>query len=151
MKNMLILSGCSGSGKSTLAKKIKEKFDNENEVFWILSTDEFWGKEYNFDAKKLGQAHQWNQKRCKDLCEIGRNVIIDNTNLTFKEIEVYLDIAKEFGYWVSSVRPANEWSSNPSECFNKNVHSVPQKVIEAQCARQQWNLQEQITRYMIDN
>lgn len=151
MKNMILMSSPSGSGKSTLAKKIKEKYETNNEVIWILSTDEYWGKGYEFDHKKLGEAHHWNQKRCKDFCELGRSVIIDNTNLTFREIQVYLDIAKEFGYFVSLVRPCNEWGGSSVGCFEKNVHNIPREVIDNQFNRVEANLEERIVRYMYES
>lgn len=145
MKIMLLLHGITGSGKSTLANKIKQKYKD----IVVLSTDEYWGKDYNFDVKKLSVAHLWNHKRCKDYCELGHDVLIDNTNLTFKEIEVYLDIAKEFGYWVDLISTNTEWNRNVEECFSRNKHRVPKQVIERQLNRLDITLKEQIIRWIL--
>lgn len=142
------MSGAPGAGKSTLARTIQSKYPKDE--FFILSTDDYWGPEYDFEISKLRGAHIWNQKRCKDYCELGRNVIIDNTNTTFKEVENYLDIAKEFGYWVSVVRPTTDWAVNAEACYNKNVHGVPYETVLRMVKRLDWDLEKKVLEYMIN-
>src|SRR5690554_3682343 len=108
MKTMWILRGCAGSGKSTLATNLSRKL----EQCCVLSSDDYftYDNSYMFDISMLGAAHSWNQWRTRKLCELGRtNIIIDNTNTTFREIKPYVDIAKEFGYKIKIIEPDTPW------------------------------------------
>jgi NEDD4-binding protein 2 len=79
-KTLYILRGISGSGKSYLSKQIIKEHDGKGEIF---STDDYFMKDgkYVFDGKKLGIAHDWNQKRSFEAMKKGITpIIIDNTN-----------------------------------------------------------------------
>lgn len=96
-KQLILMRGITGSGKSTLAQQLV----GSGEIF---STDDYFmvdGK-YKFDATKLGFYHKQNVERSKEAMARGVSpVVIDNTNLTLKDMRPYLDLAKEFGYSVS--------------------------------------------------
>ena len=63
-----------------------------------------------FDAKKIGQAHQWNQQRAKDAMAKGISpVVIDNTNTTLKEMYSYVSLGKKFNYEIKFLEP--DWHS----------------------------------------
>ena len=136
-KKFYILRGLPGSGKSTLAKKLAGL---QGQIF---STDDYWflsdSNTYNFDIKKLGEAHQWNQRR--SLSAFNANIpiiIIDNTNTTVKEMKGYIshiDKAKEKGYTVSIEEPKTDWAFNIDVLCEKNTHNVPRHVIEAMVKR----------------
>lgn len=133
------MRGLPGSGKSYTVNQLVEK-DN------IFSTDDFWGEDYNFDIKKIGIAHGWNQKRAKKAMESGISPIaVDNTNTCWKEIKNYVAFAEEFGYDVIYKEPESEWwnrmlpiieSDNQFQkeveaCFleSRNQHNVPKVAI----------------------
>jgi len=105
-KTLWIMQGIPGSGKSTLAKVIADKVGGT-----IFSTDDFWYQkngnttEYDFDPGKLGVAHQWNQQRTvKEMAAPDSgDIIIDNTNITRKDAEPYMVMAKIFDYDVQVV------------------------------------------------
>ena len=145
MKNLIILQGAQGSGKSTLAKKIQTKYPE----FQIISTDEYWGPDYNFEMSKLGIAHRWNQDRCRNLCISGCSIIVDNTNKNMKEIKPYLDLAKEYGYFVTVMRPNNPWSYDAVQCFQRNTHKVPLETIQRTISNTDMCLQEKVNDYMV--
>jgi len=92
MNTVYIMRGIPGGGKSFVAKTLAPKKD-------IFGTDDFWGEDYNFDIKKLGIAHKWNQKRVADAMESGLypTIVVDNTNITAKEMKSYVDNAEKFG------------------------------------------------------
>src|SRR3954463_3476877 len=101
------MQGIPGSGKSTLAKVIADRNDAI-----VFSTDDFWIHRvehdviYDFDAKRLGEAHRWNQQRCAEemASKDGGNIVIDNTNIRRKDAQVYQTLASVFDYDVVVVR-----------------------------------------------
>jgi len=93
-KTMYIMRGVPGSGKSTLAHNIAPKE-------CIFSTDDFWGPLYEFDITRLGEAHRWNEQRVKDAALANLTpIVVDNTNILKRAVDVYVEIAKENGYTV---------------------------------------------------
>ena len=125
MKKVYILRGVSGSGKSTFIKKLPK-----NRV--VHSTDKFFYKKgkYKFDVKKLGIYHQKNfEEFVKSLKKGKKNIVIDNTNLRYKNVKKYVTEAKKNGYRVILVdfKPKSAlWH------YKRNVHSVPKYVIKRQ-------------------
>lgn len=84
-----ILRGYPGSGKSYLAEQLSKE-DNTK----IVSADYFWidsSGRYNFDVAKLSEAHSFCFDQFKNCVNSGINVIVDNTNLKYKDIHKYID------------------------------------------------------------
>lgn len=152
MKKLIIMRGIPGSGKSYIAKQLVPADK-------IYSTDDFWGPNYNFDITKLFQAHMWNQRRVETAMNSGYELIaVDNTNVTWKEIKPYYELAKKYGYEVEYKEPTSPWwnetvnaiRSNDliklNECvdilFTKNTHNVPRTTIEKMVNR--WQLTESL-------
>lgn len=133
---MIVLRGLPGSGKSTFAKELAQK---ENAV--ILSTDDIITAHdyYIFSPDYLGLAHKLNQAKAEECCKRGRNVIIDNTNTTLKEVQPYFDIANKYKYEFELQEMNLEWSWDVNECFKRNSHSVPLDVIKRMRSRYQSN------------
>lgn len=150
--SIVLLVGASGSGKSTLAQKLVE----DGEMYWysaaIYEADEYFIRPdslYDFDQKLLGRAHKWCQdslecslKNHKEYCEkypdesfkpIHR--IISNTNTTIKEMKPYWLLAQKYDHKVQIIRTSTPWSSDPEECFKRNVHRVPEDAIRSQLSR----------------
>jgi predicted kinase len=98
---MIIMRGIPGSGKSTAANELKQVLlaVGAREV-GIFSTDDFWYREksgiYDWDAKKIGVAHNWNQTRVKNAIAAGMHVIVDNTNLDGFALMPYFDMAARY-------------------------------------------------------
>jgi predicted kinase len=107
-QRLYIMQGIPGSGKSTLARTIQDQLmaDTLRSVSSvILSTDEYWGENYEFDPSKLGETHAWNQRRCVEWMQSKTSYIfVDNTNIKKSHAEPYIVLAEVFGYEVTVVR-----------------------------------------------
>ena len=127
-KIVILLRGASGSGKSAVAEFIANTYKNDN--FAICSADDFLIKDgqQNFDAQKLGLAHNYcyeKFERSLSYCDL---IILSNTNTRNSEIIPYLDLAAKHGYTVFSLVVENLHG-------NKNLHGVPEKTLLAQAER----------------
>ena len=121
MPNCIILRGLPGSGKSSLAQELDLQ---------IVSADRyFWTKEgYKFDAALLSRAHQ----ACFDefvayLCD-GRSVLVDNTNITKKEYQRYLDYARKHNHTIQIITVETDLTDE--QLAARNVHGVPAETIK---------------------
>ena len=84
---------------------------------------------YTWNVKDIGTAHGWSQRKCrrfmeKQVCQI----VIANTSTTEKEMQPYVDLAKQFGYRVFSVIVESRHN-------NKSIHNVPESTLEKMRAR----------------
>lgn len=151
LKRMLILSGPAGSGKSTLCQKFVEEAKSQGMNVTVHSTDNFWMKngKYVFDRQRLGIAHGWNQsqaeKSCLDEVDV---IIIDNTNLTWKEVLPYARLAKDNGYQVEIHIPDNAFYLTAEELAKRNTHGVPLESIRAMVNRWDRDMSRQLAHYM---
>ncbi|ELU04303.1 hypothetical protein CAPTEDRAFT_117145 [Capitella teleta] len=136
-KVMVILRGPPGSGKSTIAREIQ--FEGV-----VLSTDEFFVKpngQFQYDFTKIGDAHQWNQQRAKESCEVGRNpIVIDNTNSQAWEMKYYVALADEHMYHIEIMEPSTQWKYKPKELAKRNTHGVTLETIVRMLDRYERNI-----------
>lgn len=135
-RELYILRGVSGSGKSTMAKEIVSGHSS----YLVCSADEFFVNkqtgEYEFDPKKLRQAHTWCKTRAELAMELGvETVVIDNTNTQKWEYQSYLDMAKIFKYDIKIIKVGQLDESNLKVYANRNKHGVPLDVIRKQAGR----------------
>jgi len=140
MNKVIYLSrGPSGSGKSF---EIKKYVPSGN----IFSTDDFWGSDYKFDASKLAQAHQWNQQRTEEAMKQNISPIgVDNTNLSWWEIEPYAKMAKKHKYDIKFIESTSPWWNEFKETGDvdkliytlkqKNQHNVPEEALKRMLQR----------------
>ena len=145
------MRGIPGSGKTYTARTLAPS----NQIF---STDEYWGPEYKFDITKLFIAHNWNKERVqKAMVDEVTPIVVDNTNVTQREMSPYIVMAKRYGYFFQFVEPTSWWwleflkdlKLNPSDVdkhikyFAKiNVHKVPEQVIKNMISK--WQFTENI-------
>jgi predicted kinase len=124
-KIAIIMRGISGSGKSTVAKMISEAFNGS-----VHSTDSYFIGEsgvYSFDPKKLGENHTLNQQAFKNSLSTGVPVVIcDNTNVKNWEMEAYVKVAKDAGYWIVYMTMPHP---DPKVAVKRNSHGVPEFAI----------------------
>ena len=116
-KILYIVRGMPGSGKTTLANSLGSI---------VYSADDYFINnlgEYNFDHSKLGLAHQHCFNRTKDAMKKHfPRIFVANTFTTEKEIQPYIDLAKEMGYTFFSIIVENRNNT-------KNIHDVPEETI----------------------
>jgi hypothetical protein len=137
---VIILIGESGSGKSTWVAKDIEKNPRH---FRICSADNYFydsDGEYHFDPAQLGHAHS----AClHDFLSALTNpymdvVYIDNTNTTLVEIAPYMAIAQAHN---CDVRVIVMEGGGVGEFAQRNVHGVPEEVVERQALQIRETLQ----------
>ena len=119
---LIIVRGLPGSGKSTFAQTFPFTVHLEADMFFLNDVGE-----YKFDSQLLGRAHTWCQETTKILLRSGNSVIVSNTFTTMKEINPYLDIAKNIkGCTVEVYRTTKNYGS---------VHNVPKEAIQRMADR----------------
>lgn len=134
-KVMVVMRGCSGSGKSYKANNILSQcYKNANDDEFIFGSDKYFINKhtghYKFNRFKLSSAHSWNYENAlKAVQREVTPVIIDNTNTQIWEMEKYVKLAVNNGYWIEIIEPTSEWAWDEMELFKRNQHSVPMDSI----------------------
>ncbi len=142
-KMFIIVRGPSGSGKSNLAKRLGANGQ-------IFSSDDFFmvnGK-YQFNIKKLHQAHKWNQGRVEQAMQNNVPLIVlDNTNTMAWEISPYVKSALKYGYEIEMREPdwhedlfTEEGKWNTDFLEGRNTHGVNRDILSKMVNRYEYNL-----------
>ena len=122
---LILLRGLPGAGKSTLAKVILQFRETDEPE--VLSADDFFvneNGEYEFDAQKIKEAHQYCQFRCSErMRQQKAKIVVANTFTQEWEMKVYYDIAERYNYRVHTVIVENRHGS-------QNVHGVPEDKLQ---------------------
>jgi len=132
MRQVLILRSASGSGKSTLVSRLEKEY---GKPAYVCSADDYWyadrdktPENYLFDLNRLHIAH----KECKDKFLAALNdkeplIVVDNTNIRYKEYKFYFKAAISNGYNVTFHTITN---GSVEELVKSNVHKVPAEAIQ---------------------
>ena len=116
MKELILLRGLPGSGKSTFAEVIGG-FRCEADMYFMED-----GK-YKFDITRIEKAHSWCKEQCESFMVREKpKVIVSNTFTQVWEMEAYYELAKQYGYKVTSVIVENRHDG-------KSIHSVPDATL----------------------
>lgn len=114
-KILYLVRGLPGAGKSTLANKIE---------FLNISADDYFTDaegNYNFDASKLKEAHEFCQQHCESIMKNGADVAVHNTFTRKWEMYPYYDLANKYGYEVVEIIVKSNF---------KSVHNVPAEKVK---------------------
>lgn len=134
MPVVYIMRGVSGSGKSTRAKELTRGQPNT----YVCSADDFFMKngKYEFDQRRLTEAHAWCKGRFHAALELGvGTIVVDNTNTQKWEYQPYVDAAAQAGYEVKIERVGELDETNLRVYANRNKHGVPLEVLRKQAKR----------------
>jgi predicted kinase len=125
-KILTLVRGLPGSGKSTFANFIWNDYA-------ICEADKFfYDKEgnYNFDATKLREAHEWCRNAVETRMKDNQNnpqfypeIVVSNTFTQKWEMEAYYKLAEQYGYKVFSIIVENRHDG-------VNQHGVPADKLE---------------------
>ena len=132
---LILLRGLPGSGKTTLSKIILQlRSTDEPEV---LSADDFFEDkegDYNFDATKLKEAHNYCQFRCSErMRQQKAKIVVANTFTQEWEMDEYFKMAERYNYRVHTVIVENRHG-------NENIHGVPEDKLQQMKSRFQIKL-----------
>jgi len=150
---LFLIRGLPGSGKDTLAGRLmgtsKDSLAPERVV--VHSADDFFLEArrvhkgvfhkfsgdlvYNFDPKKLPQAHKACQEDCSGTLDAGRSVAVCNTFSCRWELQPYLDMAKRYDATLI-VMDLFDAGLTDEELAERNTHGVPVESIAAM--RRRW-------------
>lgn len=127
VKKLLIMQGLPGSGKSTWLQKLVE---NSKLNIIICSADQFFeiDGDYLFDKRYISYAHE----ACRSQAAYWlRNpevdvVAIDNTTLSFRELEPYEKLASVAGAKLVK----HTINCGVETAFERNIHKVPLDTIQ---------------------
>lgn len=143
-KLFIILRGLPGSGKSHLARSIVRNCNKGNDYgSHIFSTDDYFIKNgvYNYNFKKLTEAHMWNQTRVLRALSCNVNpIIVDNTNTCMWEMRSYAGFGVQYGYVLEVLEPYTSWCFNVKELAHRNKHNVPKDRIRDMSDRYEKNI-----------
>lgn len=116
-KILIILRGLPGAGKSTVSALISDVVYEADMYFYDKEGN------YNWDGSKTWLAHKWCQGKVKKAMVEGKEkIVVSNTSTTEKELQPYLDLAKEYDYKIISMIVENRHG-------NVSIHGVPEEAM----------------------
>jgi len=119
MKQLMLIRGLPGSGKSTVAKLFDKALHFEADMYFLDADGN-----YQFDASKIKNAHNWCRHSVMDAMKEGHPIVVVSNTFTQEwEMEVYYLLAEELGYRVISMIVENRHEG-------KNIHGCPDDKIE---------------------
>lgn len=119
---MTIIMGPAGSGKTTLALKLWRE-NNTGNLMFVYEADQWMAQkgEYKFDHTKLAYCHNQCQTNAGRALFDGHSVIVSNTTLRRRDLDIYLIIAEKYKVPVRVIKMMTQY---------KSVHDVPDDAIE---------------------
>jgi tRNA uridine 5-carbamoylmethylation protein Kti12 len=137
MASLTLIRGMPGSGKTTLGQKLSLVTRSSEQI----ETDMFFYDQegnYNFDPKKLHEAHEWCRKMCLVLLEKNRSVIVSNTFITVKELEPYFYLASRFNIVPNIITCQSQF---------ENIHNVPESTLNKMKEEFEWDISSLFSKF----
>ena len=113
-----MIRGLPGSGKSTMARALvcQGYIHFEADMYFEVNG------QYQYDASRIRDAHNWCQKMAREALAAGRRVVVSNTFTQLRELEPYLAMTRT----VRIIEARGTW---------QNVHGVPAEMLERMAQR----------------
>lgn len=124
MKKLVIIRGIPGSGKSTYANGLMKAYQSEGRTTAHFEADMFFTHEdgsYHWNPKQIGFAHQWCQNQVRESLKNCDVVLVSNTSVKKKDVDIYVKIAQEAGAKYDIYRMFGQF---------QNVHEVPAETVQ---------------------
>jgi len=121
---LVVFRGLPGSGKSTMARKMQKTYVELGETVGYYEADMFFMTdtgEYKFEPNKLPLAHAWCREHVREALKNCDTVIVANTNLAKKDMDLWDQIAKSCGASLQVFHLKTMWGS---------IHGVPEETME---------------------
>lgn len=121
-KKAYIIRGLPGSGKSTTAKRMAEMLGDSSRQTAHLEQDQYFTKRgvYKFDRRKIRQATEWCLEEFVKALAEGKIPFVANTFTQKKEIDHYVNAAKEAGAKIIIITCTGQYGS---------IHNMPMGVM----------------------
>ena len=117
-KNLFLVRGIPGSGKSTLAKQLTANVFEADHYFYDNDGN------YNFVPSEIKEAHKECQEFVGHAMSSGiKKIAVSNTFTQEWEMEPYLELAKQYGYRITTLIVENRHNG-------VNEHGVPEDKIQ---------------------
>ncbi|WP_354625368.1 ATP-binding protein [Psychromonas sp. MME2] len=111
---LTLIRGLPGSGKSTLAKTLPA-VHLETDMYFINAQGQ-----YQFDARKLPEAHNWCLAQCRYYLQHNKDVVVANTFVKQWEMDHYRKLALEYKAELTILVCTMQFD---------NIHQVPQSTV----------------------
>lgn len=134
MSHLYLIRGLPGAGKSTLAKKLAQRHQAEH---W--EADMYFVKDgvYQFDGRKIGEAHDYCIRNAIDGMYNGQKVIVSNTFTRCLEMMEYIETAEKLSIPITMIECTSNYGS---------IHGVPASVLVRMGDR--WQTNEEVKGFM---
>jgi predicted kinase len=117
------MRGIPGSGKTTY---IEEHFPKAV----VCSSDHYFTDKdgyYEFNIAEIGNAHQQSMDKFDRALKKGKPlIVVDNTNIQWRYMEHYVEMAEEHGYDIRFIRLVVP----VYVAYQRNIHYVSREIIE---------------------
>lgn len=132
---LVLIRGLPGSAKSTIAENLREFVHVEADDFWTVDGN------YNFDVKRIREAHENCLKRTEVWLDRGYKVVVANTFTTKPELEPYFILAQKYRITPNIILCQSNFG---------NVHNVPQDILNSMDERFEYNISSLFEKYKLE-
>jgi putative protein kinase ArgK-like GTPase of G3E family len=121
---LVLFRGMPGAGKSTLVQEFLQSLPMEERTKVVVaSADDYFQKPsgaYEFDKTKLQIAHHACQQTARDGLNNGSLVLVDNTNMRTRDVQVYLEMADRKVVYIDLQPPS---VAQANVCASRGTHA----------------------------
>ena len=142
LNKVMIWRGIQGAGKTTFIERAVRrvhpsfKDDCARGVVDVFSADQFWGESYQYDPKRINEAHADCFYRCTTRLQEHKTsiqrgniddhlVVIDNMSILQREISPYILAAQAYGFEYEVVTIWADWDV----AAGRQIHGVPEHIV----------------------